>query len=108
MKVMRIAFVVVMSLALCGPVSLIAFGDEGPLDTAQPKGVTSEEIIQRFAAKEKEFKQALEMYGYRQTVKVMATPSMANISRSSTSRSMIRGRKSRTWCSRRNRRCRRS
>ena len=67
---MRIAFVVVMSLALCGPVSLIAFGDEGPLDTAQPKGVTSEEIIQRFAAKEKEFKQALEMYGYRQTVKV--------------------------------------
>jgi len=70
MKVMRIAFVVVMSLALCGPVSLIEFGDEGPLDTAQPNGVTSEEIIQRFAAKEKEFKQALEMYGYRQTVKV--------------------------------------
>jgi len=70
MKLMRIAFVVVMTLALCGPVSLSAFGDEGPLDTAQPKGVTPEEIIQHFAAKEKEFKQALDVFGYRQTVKV--------------------------------------
>jgi len=67
---MRIAFILVMALALCGPVSLEAFGDEGPLDTAQPKGVTSEEIIQHFAAKEKEFKTALDQYGYRQTVKV--------------------------------------
>jgi hypothetical protein len=70
MKFMRIAFVIVMAVALCGPGSLSAFGDEGPLDTAQPKGVTSEEIIQRFAAKEKEFKTALDQYGYRQTVKV--------------------------------------
>jgi len=70
MKPMRIAFILVMALALCGPVSLEAFGDEGPLDTAQPKGVTSEEIIQHFAAKEKEFKTALDQYGYRQTVKV--------------------------------------
>jgi hypothetical protein len=62
--------VVVIAVALCGPVSLRAFGDEGPLDTAQPKGVTSEEIIQHFAAKEKEFKVALDQYGYRQTVKV--------------------------------------
>jgi len=59
-----------MAIACCGPVSLRAFADEGPLDTAQPKGVTSEEIIQRFAAKEKEFKIALDQYGYRQTVKV--------------------------------------
>jgi outer membrane lipoprotein-sorting protein len=70
MKFMRIVFVVVMAVALCGPVSLRAFGDEGPLDTAQPKGVTPEEIIQHFAAKEKEFKIALDQYGYRQTVKV--------------------------------------
>ena len=70
MKFMRIVFVVLMAVALCGPVSLRAFGDEGPLDTAQPKGVTPEEIIQRFAAKEKEFKTALDQYGYRQTVKV--------------------------------------
>ena len=70
MKFMRIPFVVFMAVALCGPVSLRAFGDEGPLDTAQPKGVTAEDIIQRFAAKEKEFKTALDQYGYRQTVKV--------------------------------------
>ena len=67
MKLMRIAFVVVMAVALWGP---SAFCDEGPLDPAQPKGVTPEEIIQRFAAKEKEFKMALDQYGYRQTVKV--------------------------------------
>jgi hypothetical protein len=70
MKVMRFAFVAVMAVALCGPLSLSAFGDEGPLDTTQPKGVTPEEIIQHFAAKEKEFKVALDQYGYRQTVKV--------------------------------------
>jgi outer membrane lipoprotein-sorting protein len=70
MKLMRIIFAVVMAVILCGPVSLSAFGDEGPLDTAQPKGVTPDEIIQRFAAKEKEFKTALDQYGYRQTVKV--------------------------------------
>jgi hypothetical protein len=70
MKLMRIAFIVALTAALCGPVSLPAFGDEGPLDPAQPKGVTSDEIIQRFAAKEKEFKIALDQYGYRQTVKV--------------------------------------
>jgi outer membrane lipoprotein-sorting protein len=66
----RFAFVTVMAIACCGSVSVRAFADEGPLDTSQPKGVTSDEIIQRFAAKEKEFKIALDQYGYRQTVKV--------------------------------------
>jgi hypothetical protein len=70
MNFKRIAFVVLMAVALCGPVSLRAFGDEGALDTAQPKGVTTEDIIQHFAGKEKEFKIALDQYGYRQTVKV--------------------------------------
>src|SRR5271154_2094775 len=70
MKFMRIAFMLVMAAVLCGAASLRAFGEEGPLDPAQPKGVTPEEIIQRFAAKEKEFKTALDQYGYRQTVKV--------------------------------------
>lgn len=67
---MRIVFVVVVAVAVCGPVSLGAFGDEGALNPAEPKGVTSDEIIQHFAAKEKEFKTALDQYGYRQTVKV--------------------------------------
>jgi hypothetical protein len=70
MRVMRIVFVVVVAVAVCGPVSLGAFGDEGALNPAEPKGVTSDEIIQHFAAKEKEFKTALDQYGYRQTVKV--------------------------------------
>jgi len=47
-----------------------ALADEGPLDTAQPKGVTVDEIIQRFAAKEKEFKEAYDLYGYRETAKM--------------------------------------
>ena len=69
MKSMRIALMATLVLTVCGA-ALNAFGDEGPLDKAEPKGVTSDEIIQRFAAKEKEFKQALDQYGYRQTVKV--------------------------------------
>jgi hypothetical protein len=67
---MRIAFMVVMTIVLCGAASLKAFGDEGPLDPAQPKGVTTDEIVQRFAAKEKEFKLARDQYTYRQTVRV--------------------------------------
>src|SRR5246127_5068474 len=47
-----------------------AFAQEGPLDPARPKGITADEVIQRFAAKEKEFKAALDLYAYRQTVKV--------------------------------------
>ncbi len=44
---------------------------ESALDPSQPKGITIEEIIQRFASKEKQFKIAREQYTYRQTVKVM-------------------------------------
>src|SRR5277367_6100007 len=44
--------------------------DEGPLDNVQPKNTTVDEIIQRFAAKEKEFKTARDQYTYRQSVKV--------------------------------------
>jgi hypothetical protein len=43
---------------------------EGPLDKSQPVGITPEEIIQKFAAKEKEFKTARDQYTYRQSVKV--------------------------------------
>ena len=48
----------------------IVWADEGPLDSSQPKGITAEEIIQRFAAKEKEFKEALDQYSYRETAKL--------------------------------------
>lgn len=50
--------------------SLIALADEGPLDKSEPKGITPEEIIQRFAAKETEFQLARDQYTYRQDVSV--------------------------------------
>jgi hypothetical protein len=51
--------------------SQIARAQEGPLDKSAPKGITVEEIIKRFAVKEKEFKEARDQYTYRQDVKVM-------------------------------------
>ena|SRR6516164_3705739 len=47
-----------------------AFADEGPLDKSQPKDITPEEIIRRFAQKEKEFQEARDQYTYRQDVRV--------------------------------------
>ena len=49
-----------------------AAAQEGPLDKSQPKGITVDEITKRFAAKEKEFKDARDQYTYRQDVKVIA------------------------------------
>ena len=43
---------------------------EGPLLSDPPKGITAEQIIQKFAAKEKEFKQARDEYTFRQDVRV--------------------------------------
>src|SRR6266403_1848262 len=43
---------------------------ESNLNTAQPNGITPEEIIQKFAAREKAFAQAREDYTFRQVVKV--------------------------------------
>jgi hypothetical protein len=43
---------------------------EGPLDSSQPQGITVDEIVQKFAAKEKQFKVAREQYTYRQSVTV--------------------------------------
>ena len=55
--------------------SLFAYADnqgEGPLKPAKPTVITVEEIIHRFAAKEKDFKLAREHYTFRQSVKVQA------------------------------------
>jgi len=43
---------------------------EGPLENTPPTGITAEEIITRFAAQEKLFKDAREHYTYRQDIKV--------------------------------------
>ena len=61
-----IAIIVLLSWLL----TLSAVAQEGPLDPSQPKGSTPEQIIQRFATKEKEFKEARDQYTYRQEVKV--------------------------------------
>src|SRR3954462_10583660 len=46
------------------------FSQEGALTNDPPKGLTSDQIIQRFAAKEQEFKEARDSYTFRQDVKV--------------------------------------
>jgi outer membrane lipoprotein-sorting protein len=68
MNMKRSVFLILAAIMIFGAVD--GFADEGPLDSAQPKGVTPEEIIQHFAAKEKEFKEARDQYTYRQDVQV--------------------------------------
>jgi len=43
---------------------------EGALDPAQPSGLTSQEVIQKFAAKETQFKAARDNYTYQQSISV--------------------------------------
>ena len=66
----RSAWVIAIIVLLSWLLTLNAVAQEGPLDPSQPKGSTPEQIIQRFAAKEKEFKEARDQYTYRQEVKV--------------------------------------
>ena len=65
----RFAQVAVISLFLASPLFASDRG-EGPLDPSQPTGITTEQIIQNFAAKEKQFKIAREQYAYRQDLLV--------------------------------------
>ena len=51
--------------------SMPAKAQEGPLEKTQPQGITVDEIIKRFATKEKDFKLARDQYTFRQDVKVM-------------------------------------
>jgi hypothetical protein len=68
---MRIRVSVLASLAVLAILfSIHARGDEGPLDKAKPSGITTDEIITRFAAKESAFRDARQQYTYRQTIKV--------------------------------------
>jgi hypothetical protein len=66
---LRFAVVLVTLVASVGA-PRTAFADEGPLDPAPPKAISTEEIIRRFAAKETEFQQARDQYTYRQDVTV--------------------------------------
>src|ERR1700693_774181 len=74
----QLTFPFILSLAALFSVLLpiimlptVAGAQEGALDKSVPKGITVEEIIKRFASKEKAFKEARDQYTYRQDVKVM-------------------------------------
>jgi len=43
---------------------------EGALDPSQPQGITPQEIIQKFAARETQFKVARDSYTYRQSIRI--------------------------------------
>jgi hypothetical protein len=60
-----------IALVLVVPLAALAQDrGEGRLDTSEPKGITVQQIVDRFAAKEKEFRQAREQYTYRQSIVV--------------------------------------
>src|SRR5690242_21908345 len=67
MKPIRIATALFVSVLFS---SWLAFAQEGQLVTDPPKGITTQEIIQKFAVKEKEFKEARDNYTFRQDVRV--------------------------------------
>lgn len=60
----------VVTVCLFGALALNVAAQEGQLDLTPPKGTTPEAIIERFAAKETEFREARDQYTYKQTVKV--------------------------------------
>jgi hypothetical protein len=69
-NLLRLFWILLLAAVCYGPMSRPALADEGPLDTAQPNGVKPEDVVQKFAAKEKEFKQARDQYTFRQSVTV--------------------------------------
>jgi hypothetical protein len=58
------------ALAACLLAAWPMAAQEGPLENTPPTATTPEEIITRFAAREKLFKEAREHYTYRQDIKV--------------------------------------
>ena len=70
MPVSLLARIPVCALLLALPLAAGAQKGFGPLDPAPPAGLTPEQIIQRFAARETEFAKARENYVFRQAVRV--------------------------------------
>ena len=67
---MKLTYFLMPLAALVLSASPVAVAQEGSLVSDPPKGITVQEIIQRFAAKEKEFKEARDDYTFRQDVRV--------------------------------------
>jgi hypothetical protein len=75
-KFSKSSFLSLLLTTTCAILLLLALhvpaaAQEGQLEKTQPQGITVDEIIKRFAAKEKDFKIARDQYTYRQDVKVM-------------------------------------
>lgn len=69
MKLLRI---ILWLIAAGFALTQMGVSQEGPLVTDAPKGITPQEVIQKFTAKEKEFKNARKRCTYRQAVKIQA------------------------------------
>jgi hypothetical protein len=69
---MKLPRIILCLIAAGLALSHAAFSQGGTLDSSQPKGTTPQEIIQKFTAKEKEFKNARKKCTYRQSVKMQA------------------------------------
>jgi hypothetical protein len=67
MKLTRFATPLIAVLTIFASFALC---QEGPLVSDPPKGITSQDIIQKFAAKEREFREARDQYTFRQDVRV--------------------------------------
>src|SRR5215831_1598805 len=67
MKRFRFALPLAVAAAILLP---RAFAQEGALSADPPKGITAQKIIEEFAAKEKQFKEARDNYTFRQDVRV--------------------------------------
>jgi len=72
-KLFSIFTLIFVSASFC-PVlsaqSAVCEAGNGPLDPAKPAGITTEEIIQKFAAKETIFKAARAKYSYTQAISI--------------------------------------
>ena len=71
-RLVRLSF---LATLLCASALLAQDRGEGELDPALPKGLTAEQIIQRFAAKEKEGQAVRREYTFRQSIKVRTVDS---------------------------------
>jgi hypothetical protein len=67
---MTLTRIVVPLIASLVVLTSLGVSQEGPLVPDAPKGITPQEIIQKFAVKEKEFKEARDLYTFRQDVRV--------------------------------------
>src|SRR4051794_4633917 len=66
----RILLLIVLVLATVAAFGADDVGSSNAIRPAPPSGISVPQLIERFAAKEKEFKDAREHYTWRQSVKV--------------------------------------